>query len=301
MDDFYHPFGSENQSALVYRGKASAPGTCGELVQGTIKGDPFLITCPVNLWSEVSVEISSHGEDCVELDKSCRALKLTLEYLGLNYPSLRIKRNSILPESKGMGSSTADIAATCQATARAFGKELAPEVIAKIAAKIEPSDGQMYPGIMLCNHLTGEPKKYLGEAPPLNIVMVDPGGLVDTVLFNSRKDLASKNFQKEPVVQQAVELVARGLLTEDWEMMGRGATMSAHANQLVLPKPHLALWRQWASEMRALGVLVAHSGTIMGMLLESGGTDAAEVADFIRRRKPEWTVWHTTMISGGLR
>ena len=297
----YHPFGPTNGSSIIYRGTAAAPGTCGELVQGTIHGEPFLITCPVNLWSEVSVELREQGESCVQLDKSSKALKLTLEYLEVDYASITIKRNSVLPESKGMGSSTADIAATCQATARAFGRELEPEKIAQIATRIEPSDGLMYPGIMLCNHLTGEPLKYLGEAPPLNIVMADPGGLVDTVLFNGRKDLASKNFQKEPVVKQAMELVTRGLLTEDWEMMGRGATMSAHANQLVLPKPYLALWRQWASEIRALGVLVAHSGTIMGMLLEPGGTEAAEAADYIRRQKSEWTVWHTTMINGGLR
>lgn len=301
MDDLNHPFGPANRSSLIYRGTAAAPGTCGELVQGTIKGAPFLITCPVNLWSEVTVELAEQGDSCVELDKSCQALKLTLEYLGVDFASLNIKRNSVLPESKGMGSSTADIAATCQATARAFGKELPPELIAKIATRIEPSDGQMYPGIMLCNHLTGEALKYLGEAPPLNIIMADPGGFVDTIIFNCRKDLASKNFQKEPVVKQAVELVTRGLLTEDWEMMGRGATMSAHANQLVLPKPYLALWRQWASDMRALGVLVAHSGTIMGMILEPGGTDANEAAEYIKRQRPDWTVWHTTMISGGLR
>ncbi len=200
-----------------------------------------------------------------------------------------------------MGSSTADIAATCLATARAVGRELEPAVIAKIAAQIEPSDGQMFPGIMIINHLTGEPKKYLGQAPPLDLVVADPGGSVDTIIFNSRKDLASKNFQKEPMVKQAIELVARGLLTEDWEMMGRGATISAQANQVVLPKPHLALWRQWAAELRALGVLVAHSGTVMGMILRPGGVDPREAADFVRRKKPEWTVWHTSMISGGLR
>ncbi len=301
MDVIDNPLGSANRSAVVFRGTAAAPGTCGELVQGTLQGEPFLINCPVDLWSEVSVELSQQGEARVSLDKSCCALRLTLQYLGLEYSNVSINRVSALPESKGMGSSTADIAATCLATARALGRELEPEVIAKIAAQIEPSDGQMYPGIMICNHLTGEPKKYLGQAPPLNVVIADPGGSVDTVLFNSRKDLASKNFQKEPMVKQAIELVTRGLLTEDWEMMGRGATISAQANQVVLPKPHLALWRQWASEMRALGVLVAHSGTVMGMILTPGKVDPREAAEFVRRRKPEWTVWHTSMISGGLR
>ncbi|AEF93481.1 GHMP kinase [Desulfotomaculum nigrificans CO-1-SRB] len=282
-------------------GTAAAPGTCGELVQGTIKGEPFLVTCPVDLWSEVTVEFNPGSKPGASLDKSWQALKLTMNYLGRSAEGVAIRRKSILPEGKGMASSTADIAATCLATARACGQELPPETIAKIAAQVEPSDGQMFPGIMLCNHLTGEPKKYLGQAPPLDIVIADPGGSVDTVLFNCRQDLASKNFQKEPMVKQALELVTRGLLTGDWEMMGRGATISAQANQLMLPKPYLALWRQWAAEVGALGVVVAHSGTIMGMIMDPGGVDPREVADFIKRRKPEWMVWSTSMINGGLR
>ena len=301
MEYFCHPDGAANRDTIVLRGKAAAPGTCGELVQGTIKGEPYLISCPIDLWSEVEVEVREPVEYRDGLGKSCRAAQLALEYLGLPYSAVSIKRITVLPESKGMSSSTADIAATCQAIARAFNRELSPEVIAAIAAKIEPSDGQMYPGITICNHLTGEPRKYLGEAPPLKLVVADPGGSVDTVLFNCRQDLASKNFQKEPMVRQAIELVTRGILTGDWEMMGRGSTISAQANQVLLPKPYLAQWRQWAAEVRALGVLVAHSGTVMGMILHPNGIDAEEVAEYISGKKPNWMVWHTSMISGGLR
>ncbi|GAB6179769.1 GHMP kinase [Desulfotomaculum defluvii] len=296
-----YPNKLESKNSMVFRGSAAAPGTCGELVQGTIKGESYLITCPIDLWSEVVVELSENGDYHGELDKSCRAFKMTLEYLGKKHSLVSIKRNSLLPESKGMGSSTADIAATCLATARAFGSELEPSIIAKIATAIEPSDGQMYPGITIFNQLTGEAKKYLGQAPPLKLVIADPGGTVDTILFHNRNDLASKNFQKEPMVRQAVELVTRGILTEDWEMMGRGASISAQANQVVMPKPYLAQWRQWASEMKALGVLVAHNGTVMGMIMRPGGVTAEEVADYIRSKKPEWNVWHTSMISGGLK
>jgi len=270
------------------------------LVQGTIKGEPFLVTCPVDLWSEITVELNRGENPRSGLDKSCRALQMTLDFLGVKHVSVSIKRNSALPEGKGMGSSTADVAATCLATARACGQDLSPEVIAKIAARVEPSDGQMFPGITMCNHLTGEVRKYLGQAPPLELVIADPGGAVDTVLFNSRQDLASKNFQKEPMVRQALELVTRGLLTMDWEMMGRGATISAQANQVVLPKPHLSQWRQWASEMKALGVVVAHSGTIMGMIMPPG-EDSREAADYIRKKRPQWRVWQTSMVNGGLK
>lgn len=282
-------------------GSAAAPGTCGELVQGVIRGEPFLVSCPVDLWSEVSVQLSTAGTPVDYLDKSYKAMNLTLEYLGVEATGISMVRKTNLPEGKGMASSTADIAAACLATARACGKTLTPDLIARIAARVEPSDGLMFPGITIVNHLNGEPKRYLGQAPPLELVIADPGGSVDSVLFNCRRDLASKNFQKEPMVRQALELVTRGLLTKDWEMMGRGATISAQANQVVLPKPYLSHWRQLASEFRALGVLVAHSGTIMGMILAPGCNDAREIVSFLKSKNPDWGLWHTKMIGGGLK
>lgn len=301
MGVFPYPIDSADRNALVLRGTATAPGTCGELVQGTIEGDPFLITCPIDLWSEVTVELGQWGEHSRELEKSYRALQMTLDYLGQPANLGSIKRNSLLPASKGMASSSADIAATCLATARAFGQELAAEIIAKIATSIEPSDGIMFPGIIICNHLTGEVKEYLGPAPPLKLIIADPGGTVDTILFNHRKDLASKNLQKEPMVRQATDLVTKGLLTRDWEMLGRGASISAQANQVILPKPYLAQWLKWASDLQAMGVLVAHSGTVMGMLMHPDRVPAEEAAQYIRQKRPTWQVWQTAMVSGGLK
>jgi L-threonine kinase len=298
---FPYPIDSADRNAIVLRGTATAPGTCGELVQGTIGGEPFLITCPIDIWSEVTVELGQWCEPSRDLEKSYHALQMTLDYLGQPAYSGFILRNSLLPESKGMASSSADIAATCLATARAFGQELRAEIIAKIATNIEPSDGIMYPGIIICNHLTGEVKECLGPAPPLKLVIADPGGTVDTIRFNHRKDLASKNLQKEPMVRQATDLVTRGLLTKDWEMLGRGASISAQANQLLLPKPHLDQWLRWAAELQALGVLVAHSGTVMGMIMHPDRKAAEEAAQYIRHKRPEWQVWQTAMVSGGLK
>ena len=35
--------------------KVKVPGSCGEIVQGTESGRPFLITCPINCYTEVRV------------------------------------------------------------------------------------------------------------------------------------------------------------------------------------------------------------------------------------------------------
>ena len=42
---------------MILQGTALVPGTCGELVQGTLSGGNFLVTCPVNWFSRVTVAI----------------------------------------------------------------------------------------------------------------------------------------------------------------------------------------------------------------------------------------------------
>jgi uncharacterized protein involved in propanediol utilization len=51
-------------------------------------------------------------------------------------------------------------------------------------------------------------------------------------------------------------------------MLGRVATISASISQRHLPKPHWDNVLQLAEEHGALGVQVAHSGTLFGILLD---------------------------------
>jgi L-threonine kinase len=131
--------------------KVRAPGACGELVQGTIDGQPFLITCPVDMYTEVGV---SADATCTanKDDKQQAAIKRTLEFLKVpGYYKAVVK--SELPVGKGMASSSADISACCQAVALKTGKCLSADEIADIALAIEPTDGIFYPGIMLFDHI----------------------------------------------------------------------------------------------------------------------------------------------------
>jgi len=38
--------------------RVKVPGSCGELLQGTKNGKPFLLTCPINQYSTVLIEKS---------------------------------------------------------------------------------------------------------------------------------------------------------------------------------------------------------------------------------------------------
>lgn len=101
--------------------KVKAPGSCGELVQGTVNGVSFLITCPIDWYSEVTV-IRGSSIDQVH-PKTAAAVDKTLKYLNTN-GSFGMSVSSDLPVGKGMASSSADISAACQATALASAGRL---------------------------------------------------------------------------------------------------------------------------------------------------------------------------------
>ena len=60
----------------------------------------------------------------------------------------------------------------------------------------------------------------------------------------------------------------RAIRTHDIQLLGRIATASACINELFLPKPLFRDLRQIAECAGALGVAVAHSGTVLSILLD---------------------------------
>jgi L-threonine kinase len=271
-----------SRSMLELQGiSASSTGTCGELVQGQFcNGDDFLVTLPVNMWSEICLELDFDSSAVQSMpaskEKAKLAVRKTLDHLG--FPSLGAKFyvTSEIPEGKGMASSTADIVAACRATAQALGQDLSSEEISRIAISIEPSDGIMYPGVACYNHRRGELIEHLGNLPPTAILAVDLGGLVDTLCFNR----IPKNYSAEELemLAQAYELVRVGMCEQSLEKIGMAATMSAQVNQRLLPKPRLETLIEISAKYNAYGVCIAHSGTVAGLLFEQGKDESLENA-----------------------
>ena len=260
---------------------AAAFGACGELVQGQFRnGDDFLVTLPVNLRSEIRLELDFNSSVIQSIpaskDKASLAVRKTLDYLGHSSFGAIFQVTSNIPEGKGMASSTADIVAACRATAKSLGQELSSEEISRIAIEIEPSDGIMYPGVVCYNHRCGELIEQIGTLPPIHILAVDLGGYVDTLQFNH----SPKNYSAEEIesLQRAYDLVKTGVREQDIEKIGSAATMSARGNQRLLPKAHLETLIEIASAHGAHGVCVAHSGTIAGFLFDGGTNEFFENA-----------------------
>jgi len=254
------------------QGMARANGTCGELVQGKIEQLNFLVTCPVNIYSVVKVTLNTSGIIRVDknLSKVRMAVERTLRFFDRPETGAEVSVSSSIPPGKGMASSTADIAAACAAVAAALGTFLTPPEIAAIALSIEPTDGIMFAGITMFDHVQGKVARVLGKAPELDIVIVDLGGSVDTVLFNANLELDKMNRLKEHRVISALEKLERGLISGDCRLLGEAATESAFANQHILYKPELEELYEISRQAGGIGVNVAHSGTVVGLLFDSG-------------------------------
>ncbi len=280
--------GSFDRPRTDGRATARAPGTCGELAQGMMDGIVCMVTCPIDQYSTATVELRTGSREVTaptDSPKAKRAVTATLEYLDKKDIGGRLWLDSSLPRGKGMASSTADVAAAIAATGYAAGWELIPGEIAEIALGIEPSDGVMFPGVAVFDHRKGKVARSLGQPPAMHVVILDFGGSVNTEEFN-REDRRAALEGTASQVKEAAGLIEEGIARGDAALIGRGATMSAEANQRVLFNPHLEAVKALAEETGAAGVNVAHSGTVIGLLVAGGGQDARVVAADARRLLP---------------
>lgn len=293
----------EEVTRLLGSATVRAPGVCGELAQGVIEGIHFLVTCPVDFYSRVKVDIYADGpgveapEDC---DKAAAAVRRTLFHLKNAKVRAKLTINNPIPRGKGMASSSADLAAAIAATGLALGEEISPYQIAQIALSIEPTDGIMIPGVALFDHRAGIIRESLGPPPPMEIVALDLGGTVDTVQFNM-VDRFQRWQSVDKQTGEALRLLRRGIEEQDPALVGRGASISAEASQSVLAKPRLAEVKEFAESVGAVGVNVGHSGTIMGVLLDARERRGKSTYHKALSAFPDAeSVYHFRLLGGGV-
>jgi L-threonine kinase len=131
----------------------------------------------------------------------------------------------------------------------------------------------------------------------MELVIVDLGGTVDTVSFNANLELDNMNRLKEHKIALALEKIERGLGRGDLASIGEAAAESAFANQHILYKPELETLFQVCRELGGLGVNVAHSGTVVGLMFEADRNSAASVQTVLAERG--YTVFCGSRLIGG--
>ena len=283
--------------------RVALPATCGEFVQGTLDGGDCLVSCPIGRYSmaEVCLQQGVGWTVPVDAPKTRAALQMGLTYIGQTQSGGCVRLHSKLPRSRGYGSSTADIGATLYALGWAVGRQLAALEVARLALQVEPSDSSLFPGLALWDHRHGQRYEDLGAVPPLIVLVLDPGGEVDTLAFN-RLDHRQMLRQLAPQHQEAFVLLRQGLQQGNPEAIGAAATLSATAHQAILFNPLLTRVLALARDVQALGVCRAHSGTLLGLLLDPRCADIDEIVALVARRfAPALTVCKLPLVNGGPR
>lgn len=284
-----------------------APGTCGEFIQGSIDGQSFLVTCPINRYSYALSDVMYplpfyHCSLQPKAQEAHRIVFRTLQDANtMDINSIRfndfsscyeesfntpIYVRSDIVQGKGMASSSADISVTAMATALALQKTLTLKELESICLSVEPTDAAFYPGITQFDYITGSISQHLGQCPPLKILIFDEGGGIDTVAFNQQADLQKKIEEKESIIREALDIFKEGLVAHDIRLIGQAATLSAFANQRILYKPHLYDFHEIGIAFQSVGTIIAHSGTIMGLLFPSDYNGISDCKRYIERKLP---------------
>lgn len=260
--------------AGVRTGLGVSFGTFGELLQGALEPDlDFLVTLPIARWSTARVTLTpGTPELTVEPGEKLKALRVAMAVLARHgvTDGGTLSLHSELPEGKGMSSSSADLVATVRAVGDAVGVRFTPAQTESYLREVEPTDGLMYRDVVAFHHRQVRLHRVLGPVPPLTIVGVDEGGQVDTVDFNASRPVIAAAHRRE--YRELLDVLATALEAGDVATVGRVATRSAELNQERCHKRHLDRVREICREVGGLGIVVAHSGTMVGITFS--GTDA---------------------------
>ncbi len=260
----------------------------GEIVQGLFYSsdgvlEHGLVTLPCPLFvTRARFRPLRAGPLTVEPGDRTRArtaARLTLDALGRTGwgGSLRVEGN--VPLRWGCGSSTTDVLAAVRAVADAFDAELAPEWIARLCVAAETaSDSLMF-----------APGRAVLFAQRRGSLLLDLGGPLPPVRvlgFNTEDGRGVETLSLPPMAYSAWEaeafrpilgLLRRAVEEQDAALLGRVATASTIITQRHRPKHHMPELLRLAKEVGALGVQVAHSGTVAGFLFEPGPGAAVRI------------------------
>ncbi|MDR3577906.1 MAG: hypothetical protein P4L50_28920 [Anaerolineaceae bacterium] len=246
---------------------AAVPCTCGELFQGTLDREPCLVSCPIDSYSSGQfAELSEPGQPQAHQSAGGRKVARALEIIAARVGRrLSVQVEDTLPSGRGYGTSTADIGAALFAASRALDLNLTAAEASHIAVQIEPTDSTFFAGLNLFDHRSALFNQPLGSAPPARLLILDPGGAVDTEEFNAR-DLRKPLAKLAQQHLEAFTLLQQGIKTGDLLVIGASSTLSAAAHQSILPNSLVDLALPLSKQLGAAGICRAHSGTIVGLI-----------------------------------
>ncbi|MDX1473002.1 MAG: hypothetical protein R3309_02470 [Reinekea sp.] len=277
------------ENAMVYGqvhiGHGVAPCHHGEILQGIFeesngKETLGLVTLLNSTTKAKATFLPDSESDVITVEpaykkKALSSVMLTLEELGLNKSGGRLICDSCVTEELGLGSSTADVVAAARAVCSAYQRKLSREALARIAVRAEvASDPIMFESsTVLFAQREGHVIEELGPLlPGISLLSFTLGEPISTCDYRAPQYTWEDMQQFKPL---------RGLLrfalsNHDLATIARVSTHSALINQKHVPKPNFDAVLGIAEQGGALGVQIAHSGNLVGMIFSPDDHDLLE-------------------------
>jgi len=266
---------------------ASLPGTVGEWVQGWILEDgEALVSLAVEWRGRVWVTAGGgNGGGVPRLaPKAHRALMLARRTFAPDLPfALSVEVENPLRPALGLGTSTMDVGGVLAAAGVLAGRSPSEEDLFALCGSIEPSDGTMFRGLALVDHLRGRLIERLPGPPPLWLTCLLPYRTLDTEDYRKDRNLLKAIRDRAGRHRKAYGILREGLSEGSARKVAAGATLSAILQQAILPREEWPLLLAACRECRGLGIAVAHSGTASALLFDSE-EGARRGRDWIARR-----------------
>lgn len=235
----------------------SCPGSCGELFQCVIDGQEYLLSYGINLKSYARITDEN-------MDPLGTKVVQVLSQLPPSKEVRAIENKSNLAIGKGLSSSTADMVACLQAWSVFQGRALSAEELTRYCALVEPTDSTAFAQWTVINPLTGGVVFQTDWEPELYVYILEPRKTEWTVELTRMTN--SPNY---PCFESAILLDEFKLACQEKSLakIGQLATKSALFNNQRLSKPYLEEIIDLVTKQGFLGINVAHSGTVIGVLM----------------------------------
>lgn len=274
---------------MVKTVKVRAPGTCGEWIQtyDHASQKECLVSLPINRYNEMTFSFEKPKTQRVKrgglLPKSEQALLRIGDFIGLSPKEMDMiqiqSQCRSLAIGKGMASSTADLMSIFMGVSALFDKELRSDELLALCCEIEPTDGTMFSGWSLIDHLEGRVMEHFPKILPCEILLLSPGADFDTLSLRKAPEYQQLLKNKSPL---PLQWFREGMAESSLEKLGNAATQSLLENESILKKKHFHELLELCEKFHCHGLAGGHSGTVTGLILNEKNTDLPRLLNEIK-------------------
>ena len=239
------------------------PGSVGEIIQGKYNGIDVLLSCPINLYTEIILSDEKKRDNEEEYIKSYRFIDNILDKWGYRNWKIALSINSTIPKGKGFASSTADLSAIYNGLLRLIDRKFNQEELIKHCLKIEPTDSIIFDKATIFDYKEGKVTEKVGNYFKFHVLCFIGENVVDTVEYNS------KELQPLKKIDDLLGELREAFEDKDIKKLAKVSTESIIRNQHRLKYNILEEVLEINKLLGGLGIIGAHSGDMLGIIFDN--------------------------------